>query len=381
LDDIEVTGLQLEFEKNGSVVYTDDVVFVDGLRPEIAQTYANYPNHTRAGWGYLLQSYLLGNGTYTVRAKAEDKEGNQVVLGSKTLHLSISVNPFGAICVPSLTETASGSLYNVEGWALTPQPNAIDTVSVYIDGVLKGQAGYGESCDNCGNIGNEFPGYADSPAPCFDFKFNTIGYSNGMHTVHCYVEDNQDQSANLGSNYLYFDIRNIGSINALNSRSHRAAPIQNHYGLSELSGILLDTTPIRLQKGYKNNNESQLLLPDIHGHVNISIKELERVVIQLNDTDRGPHGWRELPGKGKHDGGEPREFDSGKKLSNVSGYLVVGEQLWPLPLGSTLDGRRGIFYWQTEAGHLGNYRLLFVGQDANGSTLKKIIDVCVAPRF
>jgi hypothetical protein len=60
-----------------------------------------------------------------------------------------------------------------------------------------------------------------------------------------------------------------------------------------------------------------------------------------------------------------------------SGYLVVGNELRPLPIGSTLDARRGVFFWQPGPGFIGEYRFVFVdGRDGK----KKIMTVNIRPK-
>ena len=54
------------------------------------------------------------------------------------------------------------------------------------------------------------------------------------------------------------------------------------------------------------------------------------------------------------------ETNNNRQLSNCKGYLMVGEQLRPLPIGSHLDREKGIFYWQPGAGFIGEYQFVFV---------------------
>jgi len=55
------------------------------------------------------------------------------------------------------------------------------------------------------------------------------------------------------------------------------------------------------------------------------------------------------------------------------GYQVVGSQLRPLPIGSTLDREKGIFYWQPGPGFIGEYRLVFIEKGENMEMKKKNI--------
>ena len=64
-----------------------------------------------------------------------------------------------------------------------------------------------------------------------------------------------------------------------------------------------------------------------------------------------------------------------------SGYLVVGQQLWPLPIGSTLDTEKGVFYWIPGPGFIGEYRLVFVKKGPDGAMNKKLINMKIVPKF
>ena len=50
----------------------------------------------------------------------------------------------------------------------------------------------------------------------------------------------------------------------------------------------------------------------------------------------------------------------------TEGFLVVGSELKPLPIGSRLDPASGIFVWQPGVGFVGSYDLAFVRPSAQG---------------
>jgi hypothetical protein len=94
------------------------------------ENYPDFPLNYRAGWGYLLKTYSLPNqdsGIFTLYAKAEDKEGNIVTLGSKSITVNKvnGVKPFGAIDILAEAVNDEGSNLINEGWTLIPQPNII----------------------------------------------------------------------------------------------------------------------------------------------------------------------------------------------------------------------------------------------------------------
>jgi hypothetical protein len=103
---------------------------------------------------------------------------------------------------------------------------------------------------------------------------------------------------------------------------------------------------VEILKGYEKDVEPQRVYPDNKGNIIIEIKELEPVEIHLDNS-------------------YPSSF--------YSGYRVVNHQLRPLPIGSTLDMEKGIFYWYPGPGFLGKHRLLFIIKGKNGTFKKNII--------
>lgn len=143
LDDIGIASVKIY----NDTTYIGDAVLVEGARPDVESAFPDYPNNYKAGWGYMLLSNMLpdgGNGTYTLYAKVTDIEGNEVMLGSKTITIdnAHALKPFGAMDTPTQGGTASGREYVNYGWALTPMPNLIpqdgSTINVIIDGFFRG---------------------------------------------------------------------------------------------------------------------------------------------------------------------------------------------------------------------------------------------------
>ncbi len=349
LDDIEVVSVKLYREAGSNLIYIGDALFVEGARPDVAQTYPQYPNSSRAGWGYMMLTNALLDGTYVLHAIAADKEGNNITLGTKTITINnaIAVKPFGAIDIPAPGGTASGSNYTVIGWALTPPPNKIPSkgVHLFIDGVDLGEATYGIFRQDVYDL---FPGYENRSGALAYYDFNTTGYDNGMHTVQFAAKDNAGNTDGIGSRY--FNIYNLGSIN-----SHSHASNQEQYSKAGIADIAVDYPgPVKIRKGNQTNINSEILYPGESGNIDIEIKEVERIEIHLSD---------------------------GISNYTYTGYLEVGEQLWQLPIGSTLDTERGIFYWSPGPGFIGLYRLVFIGKGPDGEMNKKIIHVNIVPKF
>jgi hypothetical protein len=86
----------------------------------------------------------------------------------------------------------------------------------------------------------------------------------------------------------------------------------------------------------------------------MEIEEMERIEVRLNAA----------PG-----------------TSNYTGYHVVGNYLMPLPVGSTLDREKGIFYWLPGPGFIGNYQMVFIEENPRGEMKKKFVNVKIVPKF
>lgn len=344
LDDIEVTTVKIYYESGSNLIYKGDASFVWCSRPDVAQVFPQYPNYMRAGWGYLLQSNLFSDGSYTFHAIASDSEGNQLTLGTKTITISNSGagNPFGDIDFPAPGGIMTGNTAALVGWALTPAPDNVDKVEVYIDGVFLEEADYGQPRPDINSL---FPGYPDSANSEINYTLNTIGYYNGMHTLELRVEDTGSDVSGVGSRYI--NIHNPGTLNSVSQLTNL-----KRFSATDIHRLPLTDLPVVLvEKGHGKLKQSLKLKPDINGCTHISLKELENLTVALDPA------------------------------SDHQAYLLVKDQLWPLPVGSTLNNKSKRFYWHPGPGHLGHFRLLFLSSKQDGSTSKQYFDIEIKPKF
>ena len=326
LDDIEVANVKIY----SGDVYIGDAILVEGARPDVETAYPTYPNNYKAGWGYMLLTNFFPNGRdgpCTLIAKATDWEGNEVILGSKTITIdnAHAVKPFGAIDTPSQGGIASGKNYINIGWALTPQPNSIpidgSTINIYIDGAYQGHPKYNIYRSDIAAL---FPGYANANGAVGYSYIDTMKLSNGVHTIAWTVTDNAGNKDGIGSRY--FTVQNLTGCEG-QEKNHK----ENSYG------------------AIKSFDQTFSKVWPPAGSF-IEIKELERVEINL----------------------------SNERVSE--GHLVVGDQLRELPIGSTLDRDNGIFYWQPGPGFIGEYHFVFIEKNGFGQVVRKDIVVNIKPK-
>jgi hypothetical protein len=347
LDDVGVDSVRIYREEGKNLIYIGNAVFVQGARPDVEQAYPDYPNNYMAGWGYMLLTNFVflnqGDGTFTIKAIARDKEGNEATLGSKTITVdnANAVKPFGAIDTPDQGGTASGSSFVNWGWVLTPQPNKIpedgSTINVYVDGVKLGHPIYNIYRYDVAAL---FPNYANSNGAIGYFYLDTTTYENGVHTIQWTATDNAGNTDGIGSRY--FTIENSGTGSQQSLVDGRRSLVNSHWSLGNkrLSAIPINYhEPIRIKKGFDEDKEPQEIHPDDIGFLNIEIRELERVEIDLGCFD-------------------------------LMGFQVIGDQLKVLPIGSFIDSEKGIFYWQPGVGFYGIYEFVFIKRD--GINRKKV---------
>ena len=327
LDDIgvETVGIYRDpVQGEGSgLIYIGDAVQVEGARPDVEQSYPVYPMSYKAGWGYMMLTNFLpngGNGTFTLYAYAEDGSGHSVQLGTRTITCdnAHAVKPFGAIDTPAQGGQASGDEYRNVGWVLTPMPNYIPTNGSTIKVYVDGVSlGNPTYSGYREDVAALFPGYANSNGAQAYMDIDTTVYENGVHTIQWVATDNAGNSDGIGSRY--FSVRNTGYYR------------QNWAGNMK-PGII----PAKMEK------------------LTVVSRELERMEINLFPPAR---------------------------LKTCTGYLKVGDEVKPLPVGSYLDSKIGVFYWQPGPGFNGTYELVFYSTDDGGNHLGKSVFVTIKAKF
>jgi hypothetical protein len=359
VEDIEVANVKIYNDS----AYVGDAVFIEGARPDVEQSWPDWPKSYQAGWGYMLLTHFLsteGDGTYTLYAKATDAEGHQVTLGSKTITVdnANAVKPFGAIDTPAQGGSASGSGFTNWGWALTPPPNCIptngSTITVYVDGVAVGNPMYNIYRDD---IHQRFPNCLNSSGAMGRFSLDTTAYTNGVHTIAWSVTDDGGNSDGIGSRYFSVVNTGFGSMSLENGYIGHTNS-RRWTRLSHLADIPVQTvTSLEYFRGYDRNREPEMASPDEYGVLNVQCRELERLEIRL-----APPGGN-LTGE------------------TYTGYHAVGSQLKSLPIGSYLGPHTGVFCWQPGTGFVGTYRLVFIRADGYGGGSRMDVVVTIAPRF
>jgi hypothetical protein len=139
-------------------------------------------------------------------------------------------------------------------------------------------------------------------------------------------------------------------------------------GKHTLSKIPLDdSSPVEIIKGFNRSDIPQKYYIGDNGFIDVEIKELERVEVRLFPVGAA----------GPLIGAPP-----GTPLLLFTGYQLVGSELRPFPIGSTLDSERGVFYWQPGPGFIGQYEFVFIKKRSQlHPMVRKNIIIRIRPRF
>ncbi len=325
LDDVQITRVRIlrdpvAGETPGTLIFIGDAAFVEGARPDVAAGFASHPQHTRAGWGYmLLTNFLpaLGNGTFRLHAYADDIEGHSTLLGTKIISCtnSVATAPFGAIDTPGQGSVVSGTVNNF-GWVLAPGLRRADppnggTVNVFIDGAPVGApAGWTSRTDLTGLFPSGLYNGVSSALGVFSFDSTTL--TNGVHTISWGVTDNLGSSAGVGSRY--FTVSNGSTLTA--------APAASLLG-SSTSAILSEGLLGR--RGFSLDEPYAMFEPNADGTITIQSEELDRIELKTHATE------------------------AGLRSAGSNGAL---------PIGARLDSD-GTFTWHPGVGFVGAYEFVF----------------------
>jgi len=362
LDNIGIQSVKL-YRGTGLAdrAYIGDAVFIEGARPDVQAAFPEYPQSNRAGWGYTMptNSLPLGDGPYNLLAYAADLEGREILLGEKPIIVAngAAVLPFGTIDTPAQGGTASGAAYFNSGWTLTPLPNSIptngSTITVWVDGLALGHPSYNHYR---GDIAALFPGYANAGGAIGVFTLDTRAYTDGVHTIAWSVQDTGGNVDGIGSRY--FTVQNAVT----------PAPGAASTAVRKLDGVYQDLSAadIHIRRGFDLSGPPERMRAE-DGIPAIVIRELERVEVFLRPEAPAADGNRPLYAEG---GLSPAR--------RYEGYLVVGAELLPLPIGSSFDSEAGVFAWIPGPGFLGDYRLAIL----DNLTRNRIsLTIRIEPRF
>jgi len=384
LDDVETASVQVKRAPHSSdppaaigpdgLVFIGNGIFVEGARPDVETGYPDHPFNYRAGWGYMLLTNFLplqGNDTFTLYAIAADKEGNTVTLGTKTITCdnAHATKPFGTIDTPAQGGDAAGNPFLNFGWVLTPKPKTVpkngSTIDVYVDSVKAGNLATAPNVYDQYrvDVATAFPGLNNSGGSVGAFYLDTTKYANGVHTIFWIAMDDAGAADGIGSRY--FNILNTGAA------PPGEAKTQNVFlpPTASIESLPTFLAPLSFQRGFRLSAPRTWLQPDDGGTYHLELREVERIELGLD-----PEATDDVIPLAPF-------LSKGERRDRYFGYMVVGDELRPPPIGSTLDPRTGTFSWLPGPGFVGAYDLVFVKADGFGLARKIPVRVTIKPKL
>ncbi|MCX6546030.1 MAG: hypothetical protein NTV05_16665 [Acidobacteria bacterium] len=364
-------------------IFIANPFFVSGARTDVEAAFPESPFANRAGWGYLLLSWGLwnqGNDRYTLYAYAFDKEGHHSLLGTRTITVdnAHATRPFGAIDTPGYGATVAGAFWNF-GWALTPpaEPEcAISNgdVKMNIDSGPLLAVNYG---DLRTDIAAAFPGFSNDTGSSGAYYLDTSTIGNGIHQIGWLVTDTCGRQDGVGSRF--FNVLNGGARPADDAGAEATSP-----GSARAVGAPL-MAPAREPATAAGRDESR---PYAGTQTPDAVHWAAPAAAARPAVRTDPVHVRRLRGEWQAvalnaDGTRVIEVDQDQRIEvqlpallhgTYAGFQQLGPGRRPLPLGSSLDARAGIFYWQPSPGFLGIFDLLFAPVDgADGFVRVRVV--------
>ena len=335
--------------------------FIDGARPDVAAAYPAFPVNTRGGWGFMVLTNMLpsqGNGTFVFQMWAQDREGHQAVIGTRTMTCTnaSSILPFGAIDTPTQGGEASGASYAVFGWVLSrtnrADPPGGGTVIVQVDGVTVGSPGGWASRSDLTGL---FPGFPGISSALGVFTLNTASLTSGLHTIQWVATDNMGRIEGIGSRF--FTVSNglpmvaTPAAGAMTSAGEAPAPAGLRAADPEtVANAPLDSGAIVGRRGWNLAAPYLAFAAGRSGRVVVRSEEVNRVELHLGPAE------------------------------HYSGYLRTSEGLSPLPIGSHLDKTTGVFTWAPGVGFVGAYDLVFVRWNGAAAVARHEVRIILEPK-
>lgn len=174
VDRIGGVGLSIDGLPLGEAIY-------GGARPDVCQMLPGRPDCPNAGWNYLLDSNLLGDGTHELEVTVSSKHGQNTTMTREFTVANLDgANPINVdIDNPSSAGSTFSGVVFFGGWAfdaLSPMTN----VSVSIDGRSSGSASYGGAR---GDVCSSFGVVPGCPNLGWNFTLDTTQLVNGPHML------------------------------------------------------------------------------------------------------------------------------------------------------------------------------------------------------
>jgi uncharacterized protein (TIGR03437 family) len=148
-------------------------------RQDVCDVFPGRGGCPSVGWSASLDTTGLSNGSHALQVTAVNANGVHFTISQPfTVANDMSANPTKAYIDSPVPNNNYRGVATFSGWALNDAPSTINSVSVSIDGIVRGNAVYGSGR---GDVCGVFPGGGGCPSVGWIFSFDTSTLSNGTH--------------------------------------------------------------------------------------------------------------------------------------------------------------------------------------------------------
>ncbi len=180
-------------------------------RPDVCAAYPSSPSCSggtaNVGWSYVIDTTGLANGPHVFSISATATNGQHIIQAHNfTVANWLTSNPIIAnIDKPTSQSGPLTGLQNIGGWAVDPY-STIASVSIAVDGVPLGNAGYGA---NRSDVCAVYSGSPGCPNVGWNFPLDTTLIPDGTHSLEVTYTPSSGQGF---TQTTPFQVANLGSI-------------------------------------------------------------------------------------------------------------------------------------------------------------------------
>jgi hypothetical protein len=125
--------------------------------------------------------------------------------------------------------------------------------------------------------------------------------------------------------------------------------------IEAVSEVAPEYSSVQVRKVDSDDKTPEIVYPEWQGEIRVKTREAEQVELKLAS-----------------------QFDDSP--AKYEGYVVVGGRTRPLPVGSSLDTKSGVFSWQPGPGFVGRYDFVFLRTSDWGIKTRIPVEIRIVPR-
>ncbi len=198
---------------NNIQIYVDGILYGSATygttRSDVCALFSGYPGCPNVGFTGSLDTTLLSDGTHTLNLVAYSAAGQpysasrQITVGNQS-RSSVLLN----IDVPGAISSNLSGVTGIYGWAIG-NSSSIQSVTISVDGILKGTATYGGSRPDVCLV---FPGEPNCPDVGWTYSLDTTHLTNGSHSLEVTATNAAGARATASNTFNVSNVNPAGTV-------------------------------------------------------------------------------------------------------------------------------------------------------------------------